>query len=125
MTDSTPPLTLPHVVVVLARCAQTRRTFGIRIEETQPAQWTADWAFAVAEQQAAREGYDHSLIRGAFEIADAYPGCPHCQNAGFFRCRCGKVACWDETTRRVSCPWCDSAVVLGGSITTLDAGSDR
>jgi hypothetical protein len=125
MNEPTSPIQLPHVVVVLARCCHTHLTFGIRIEEKAPAQWSADWAFRISERQAGKEGYDHSAIRGAFEIDDAYPGCPHCPNTGFFRCRCGKVGCWDLTTRQVTCPWCNGKVLLGGSITNLEAGSDR
>jgi hypothetical protein len=116
---------LPNVVVVLARCSQTSRVYGIRIEEKAPAQWHADWAFSIPEQRAQKEGYDQSSIRGTFEIDDEYPGCPHCHNASFFRCRCGKVGCWDQVTRKVTCPWCELSLNLGGSISDLTAGADR
>ena len=116
---------LPNVVVVLARCGKSRRIFGIRIEEKEPARWFADWAFDLPEQQAHKEGYDHSPIHGEFVIDDDYPGCPHCGSAGFFRCRCGKVGCWDEETRQVTCPWCNTSLTLGGSITDLETSPDR
>jgi hypothetical protein len=125
MSEPIPQFTLPNVVVVMARCCQSHRIYGIRIEEKNHEEWCADWAFAIPEQQARKEGYESSAIRGTFEIDDAFPGCPHCHNPGFFRCRCGKVGCWDEVTRKVTCPWCGANLTLGGSITGLDVNDDR
>jgi hypothetical protein len=116
---------LPHVVIVLARCSRSRQGFGIRFEEMQQRQWVADWAFALRETTARKEGYDRGEIAGAFAFAAVYPGCPYCGVRGIFKCGCGKVACWDGETRTVGCPWCGIRCELRGHIESLGAGSDR
>jgi hypothetical protein len=116
---------IPHVVIVLARCSQNRQGFGIRFEEKAASRWSADWAFAIKETTARKEGYDRAEIRGAFGSDPAYPGCPHCGARGIFKCNCGKVACWDGERRVVTCPWCGSTGGLSGHVESLRAGNDR
>jgi len=116
---------LPKVVIVVGRCQRTRQGFGIRLAETDPGCWSGDWAFALSEQAARKEGYDRTEIRGQFLIADTYPGCPHCGTGAIFQCSCGKVACWDGESRKVKCPWCGQTVKLSGAINRLSAGGDR
>jgi hypothetical protein len=53
---------LPNVVIVGARCTRSSQHFGIRFEESDPEHWTADWAFAVREASARKEGYDQGQI---------------------------------------------------------------
>ena len=116
---------IPNVVIILAKCRNSGQPFGIRIEEKAPAQWAADWAFILQEKKARKEGYDRGEIHGSFGIDPAYPGCPHCRAPGFFKCGCGKVACWDGETRMVTCPWCGSRIELSVPIDHLSAGNDR
>lgn len=116
---------LPNVCIVLARCQQHKRMFGIRFEEKLPSQWTADWAFDIEENSAQREHYHQSEIKGRFDFDQAYPGCPLCEASSIFQCSCGKIACWDGQSQRVACPWCSSHVMLSGSIRSLFAGGDR
>lgn len=115
----------PNVVIVLARCRHNRQGFGIRFEEKSRGQWTADWAFAVKETAARREGYDQGEIAGEFEVDPAYPGCPHCEAKLLLKCGCGKVACWNGEDHRVTCPWCGRAGEVRGIAESLQAGSDR
>jgi hypothetical protein len=115
----------PNVVIVLAKCRKHKQPYGIRIEEKQPSVWLADWAFIIQENKARKEGYDRSEIQGTFGIDPAYPGCPYCHSPGFFKCGCGKVACWDGETPVVTCPWCNSKGKLTGAIDNLSAGGDR
>jgi hypothetical protein len=114
----------PQVVIVTCRCSRSRQGFGIRFEEVQPCQWVADWAFAVPDTTASKEGYDRNGIAGAFSLANAYPGCPHCRTRSIFRCGCGKVGCWDGVSY-VICPWCGARGEVRGSIECLGGGSDR
>ena len=116
---------MPNVVIILAKCRSQKSTFGIRIEEKQPSVWLVDWAFAIQEQRANKEGYDRSEIRGTFGTDPAYPGCPYCRAPGFFKCGCGKVGCWDGESMTVTCPWCRNRIQLGGTIENLSAGGDR
>ena len=129
----------PNVVIVLARCSHTRRYYGIRFEEDQSMdqypkynfgveprpRWVADWAFEIEKETGGKEGYDKSEIWGLFTISATYPGCPHCHGRSFFRCRCGKVACWDCESQIVTCPYCGMTDRLSGQIDRLDSGDDR
>lgn len=114
----------PNVVIVLARCAHSAEPFGVRFEQ-QGRAWIADWAFALRESVARREGYEATRLDGSFGFAHAYPGCPYCESSGLVKCGCGRVACWNGRSRRVFCPWCGSSGTLHGAIRSLDAGSDR
>lgn len=113
----------PQAVVVMSRCRHSAELFGIRIENKID-KWTADWAFATKDASARREGYDQTRITGKFGVDAEYPGCPHCAARSFFKCNCGKVACWDES-RQVKCPWCHQTIQLTTQIESLDAGGDR
>ena len=108
----------------MARCNQTKQNFGIRFEEKQKGQWTADWTFAVKETYAKKEGYGHNTIAGTFILDSAYPGCPYCHIKGLFKCSCGKVNCWDREATTVSFSWCSQIVKLDGKIKTLNAEAD-
>ena len=116
---------LPNVVIVMARCSRGQQSFGIRFEEKGSGRWIADWAFAIGEASAKREGYDQSEITGVFGFAPDYPGCPHCQAPSIFQCVCGEVACWDGDHHNVTCPWCGTLVELRDQIESLTAGEDR
>ena len=116
----------PKVVIVMARCSQSKQNFGIRFEERKrPGEWAADWAFAINAASAKREGYDRGEIAGSFWFDGPYPGCPSCHARSIFKCRCGKVACWDGERQIVTCPWCDATGELRGSFESLSAGTDR
>jgi len=108
----------------MARCNRTKQNFGIRFEEKQKSQWAADWAFAVKEIYAKKEGYDHNTIAGTFILDSVYPGCPYCHAKGLFKCSCSKVNCWDGEITTVSCSWCGQIGELGGKIEALNAGAD-
>lgn len=113
------------VVVIVARCGRTRRTFGIRLEAKTARQWIADWAFAMKERSASKEGYDRTQISGSFGFDAAYPGCPHCEAQGAYNCACGKVVCWTGQEETATCPWCGAEGQVGGRVEKLSAGVDR
>jgi hypothetical protein len=115
----------PNVVIVMSRCSRSGMGFGIRFEEQTHGKWSGDWAFAVKEQAARKEGYGGSEITGAIALAKRYPGCPHCHASGLYKCSCGKVTCWDGEPRIVTCPWCKHAGQPLGPVESLHAGGDR
>lgn len=115
----------PEVVIVLARCSVDRQGFGMRYARLDSRVWSLTWAFAIKERVASREGYDRTTIRGEFVTSSEYPGCPHCGRGAFFRCGCGRVACWDGESRSVTCPWCGSTGELSGVLSSLEGGGDR
>lgn len=55
------------------------------------------------------------VIMRRLEIAEAYPGCPHCGGRGFVLCTdCGTLSCWDGNRGRSHvCPACRSIRPLG------------
>lgn len=115
---------MPKVVIVMSRCNHSKQNFGMRFEEKHEGQWTTDWAFAVKEAYAKKEGYDQSAISGRFVIDNAYPGCPYCHAKSIFKCGCGKVTCWNGEIRTVTCSWCNHTGELSGHFETLNAGVD-
>jgi hypothetical protein len=118
---------LPNVAIVLAACCASRQPYGIRFEEKVPGQWVANWAFAIKESAAKKEGYDRGAINGAFGFDPAYPGCPACRASSFFQCGCGGRGCWDGESLRVTCPWCHMTDEIARDrwITSLDIRHDR
>lgn len=123
----TSPGAMPNVVIVLARCSRDGQPYGMRVEEKSPGQWYIDWAFPIQDAVAGREGYGSNEIRGSFAIEQpGFPGCPHCGGPSFFKCGCGKMTCWDGSSRSVTCRWCGGAGELSsGSIESMDSGGDR
>lgn len=115
----------PHVEIVMGRCRHSKAGFGIRFESQGAGRWVADWAFAVKERSARKEGYDRGQIAGSFDFGPKYPGCPHCGAGGCFKCVCGKVSCYDNEARTVTCPWCGGSGVVSGEVRSLGAGRDR
>jgi hypothetical protein len=116
---------MPNVRIVVARCASSKADYGMRLEEETPGQWVVDWAFPLRTGTAKKEGYDKAAISGSFRLASVFPGCPYCRVGGFFLCQCGRIACWDQQSLQVVCPWCNSRCELGGEISRLDVGTDR
>ena len=114
----------PNVVIVMARCSRSELAFGVRFEEQSRGQWFGDWAFAMQERAARKEGYTNSEINGAMGLTTGYPGCPHCHAGGLYKCNCGKVVCWDRDAQVVVCPWCKCAGQPGGQVESLKAGGD-
>ncbi len=112
------------VVIVTARCQRSKKGYGIRFEKRESSQWFGTWAFTITEKAAEREGYNRTRLKGSFSLDSSYPGCPHCENPNFFKCSCGKIACWDGESQSVTCPWCNDTVILDGQIEGLDAGGD-
>jgi hypothetical protein len=114
-----------NIVIAMGRCSQSKQGFGIRFERREANQWQATWAFGMKETVAKKEGYEKTEMNGSFAVDEAFPGCPHCAAHSFFRCGCGKLACWNGESRTVTCPWCGRTGELSGEITSLDGGADR
>jgi hypothetical protein len=113
------------VVIALARCTVTKKGYGVRLECQDANHWVATWSFAIKEDVARREGYEKTQMSGSFGTRSDWPGCPFCSAKGFFRCTCGKLACWNGETDASVCPSCGQRVVLGGELTSLEVGIDR
>ncbi len=99
--------------VILMKCPETKRTYGVRIEECR-GDWLRTWAFPMDEKRAVREGYNKTKITGDFSASEDFNGCPYCGSKDFVFCgRCGKLSCWNKE-ERITCGWCG----ITGDITT-------
>ncbi len=116
---------MPKVVIIMARCSKENQAFGIRLEEKSPGEWIGDWAFALKEKTAKKEGFGSTSIAGSFAFSDEYPGCPHCKVKSLVKCDCEGSTCWDGETRRVKCSWCGKKAKIAGEVKDLKAGHDR
>ena len=91
--------------VILMKCPETQKIYGVRVEEWQ-GDWFRTWAFPVDVKKASHEGFDKNKIRGNLYPAEEYNGCPYCKSVCFVQCtRCGKLSCWNNE-ERISCAWC-------------------
>ena len=110
----------------MAKCCNTQKNFGIRMEESEGRIWKGTWAFPIKESVACKENYDKNTINGIIQFEPSYPGCPYCEAPSIFLCgNCNKVACFDGRTELVTCPTCNKRGRLDGQIDHLNAGGDR
>jgi Zn finger protein HypA/HybF involved in hydrogenase expression len=92
--------------VVLAKCQQNKKIFGIRCEKTTNS-WNLTWAFPIDEKKSVSEGYGETLIKGELSFSCQYPGCPYCKASSFFQCgKCHKIGCFEFNTSKGKCPHC-------------------
>ena len=55
-------MNLPNVQVLVCKCRNNKKTFGIRLEETSYKNWEIDWAFEISDSEAKRENYEKTHI---------------------------------------------------------------
>ncbi len=113
-----------RISVVLAKCALGGAAYGIRFEQTGPREYLATWSFVVHRAEGRSVDHIHELL-GNIGILSGFRGCPHCGASSFFKCGCGKVACWNGSAPEVTCPWCERRGKLEGRIDALCGGPDR
>jgi len=101
---------------IMAMCEETKKQFGITVDPRGNNVYAFCWGFKIKEEQAKREGYDKSHVRGQVLYDPEFNGCPHCGSKQFYICRCGKVICW-HGQEFVTCPSC-------GLSTTLEAANE-
>lgn len=93
--------------IILAKC-NPKQLYGIRVEK-QESQWLMTWAFPLNEQKANSEGFSKIMLSGNFEPDTKYPGCPYCGTKFFITCSCGKISCYHEGDKIVTCHWCGNS----------------
>ena len=98
-----------EAVIILGKCREVHKTYGIRVERRDSKSWLATWAFPIKEKNAQREGYDKTVIKGNVYNAEDYPGCPYCKCKEFTVCgNCGHVGCTILKDDVYTCEWCGS-----------------
>lgn len=98
-----------EATVILAKCKNAHKSFGIRVEKKDKNEWNCTWAFKITEKAAGNEGYSDTMVSGKIDIDKEYPGCPYCGSDCWFQCgKCGKLNCYSGEESRVTCEWCGS-----------------
>ena len=114
-----------EAVVLLCKCAEGRKTYGMRAEKTGRGRWLITWAFPIKEAAAKREEYDKAQIKGDILFSEEYPGCPYCGGRGVTVCSCGHLNCTILTDGVFICQWCGQRGVLGDYAgEAITAGTD-
>ena len=96
---------------IMAVCEETRRFFGITVDEDRWDQYRFVWAFKIDKDKGEKEGYDSKTVTGSVTLDDEYPGCPYCGEKRFYICQCGKIVCYHGLPR-VTCPNCGRSGTL-------------
>ncbi|MDR0853854.1 MAG: hypothetical protein LBN34_05750 [Clostridiales Family XIII bacterium] len=114
-----------ETVIAICKCPETKRLYGIRIENVSENRWEMTWTFPIKEETAKREGYDQAVIGGLVYASANFPGCPYCQSKKMTICsQCGKLFC-NIGENNVICPWCEAAQkVRGGGKVSFRICSD-
>ena len=97
-----------EAVVLIAKCGENHKTYGMRLEKIGCDQWLTTWAFPIKESSAKREGYDKVQVKGDIAFGDDYPGCPYCGGHGLTLCPCGHLSCTILKNNIFTCEWCGS-----------------
>ena len=105
---------LKEAVIVLAKCAHSHKTYGMRVEKNGKDNWNVTWAFPIKESSAKREGYDKTTVKGNIQFSNEYPGCPYCGGTELTVCSCGHLGCTVVNNGIYTCEWCGSQGQLGG-----------
>lgn len=104
---------IQQALVVLCKCGERHKTYGIRAEKTAPGEWALTWAFPIKESAAKREGYDRSSISGHIGFTEEYPGCPYCGQKQWTVCSCGHLNCTILRGGIFTCEWCGAQGTIG------------
>ena len=114
-----------EAVVVLCKCGEVHKTYGIRAEKNGQNNWTFTWAFPIKELTSKREGYDQASVKGSISFADDYPGCPYCGGKNCTVCSCGHLSCTILKNKAFTCEWCGvQGTVEAYTGEAISAGSD-
>lgn len=110
-----------RIVFGVFRCKKESKEFRVKIEEKSSGIWLLTQASPI---ESGIKAYHEKLdIEGSFEF-DNYDGCPHCGAMGIILCTCGRIFCWNATTKKNKCPWCHNVNFVDGVIRNIKAGAD-
>lgn len=102
-----------EAVIVLAKCGDSKKTYGMRVEKTGKNQWLVTWAFPIKESAAQHEGYDKTKVKGRIVFSNEYPGCPYCGRKEQVVCSCGHLSCTIVKNGIFTCDWCGMQGQIG------------
>lgn len=97
---------------IMAMCEETKKQFGITVDPRGNNTYAFCWGFKIKDDQAKREGYDKTRVRGLVMYENDFNGCPHCGSKHFYICnRCGKVCCY-HGEEYMTCPNCGASATV-------------
>lgn len=100
-----------NAFAIMAMCENKKEPFGITVD-ARDGGYAFVWAFKIKKEQAKREGYDKTHVRGAVDYDVDFNGCPHCGSKYFYiYSSCGKVVCY-HGQKVVTCPNCGTSSAL-------------
>ena len=67
-----------NAAIGIAKCRNTGKIYGVRVEEKKKGVWSATWAFPIKPEIAIREGYTEQPFPAGLQFDNEYPGCPYC-----------------------------------------------
>lgn len=109
--------------VITAICSRSKGMYGITVDKTSNGH-SLIWAFPINKQQATKEGFESTSIRGNIDTDVNYPGCPYCGSKQFYVCNnCKSVVCY-HGEEHVICPSCGlHGDIIGVDKIDLNTGS--
>ena len=102
-----------EAIIVLCKCGEHHKTYGIRAEKRGRDTWMCTWAFPIKESAAKHEGYDKSSMRGSIAFSEEFPGCPYCGGRNWTVCSCGRLNCTIVKNNLFICEWCGAQGKIG------------
>jgi hypothetical protein len=102
-----------EAVILLAKCAESHKTYGLRAEKHGKDNWLVTWAFPIKESSAKNEGYDKTAVKGNIAFSAEYPGCPYCGGRELALCSCGHLNCTIVKNGVFTCEWCGNKGQIG------------
>lgn len=102
-----------EAVIILSKCGERHKTYGIRAEKKGKDTWIFNWAFPIKDDVAKREGYDKSSVKGNILFSEDYPGCPYCGGSSWTLCSCGHLSCTIVKDGVFTCEWCGAKGTIG------------
>lgn len=92
--------------VTMAMCEECKQPFGITVDKVSNGRYKFVWSFKINADNAHREGYDATHVRGDVIEDVNYPGCPHCGTKQWYICtNCSTIVCHHGQSF-VTCPKC-------------------
>jgi len=83
--------------VLLCRCSQNKKLFGITLEKRTGTEWELMYSYPLDEERIKSEGFDKNEITAELYLSPSFIGCPFCRTVSFFQCGvCNRLNCDKE-----------------------------
>ncbi len=101
--------------VMIVKCSQSLKDFGVRMERDASEGWIATWAFKIKDGKSKIVSSEDKsgALNGTWSLS-RYPGCPYCGEHELVLClKCHQTFCHDWHHKRTcKCPWCGEDAII-------------